>query len=449
MKTLFSKKNIQLGISDKNIQFLLIIALAVFCGLMLSYHKTWVVGFFAVILAFCVINLGPKYYIIFWLIFAGISNKIMISDYGITTYGAINLLFLPPLAFEVVRNYWKYRIKLPNFRPYLFFLCIVFASIWYSQTEYLTGIRKFSNFIIPPLFCILTINTIKNRNLLIWCIRLTLISTSIMGIVGTAMFYLGEWIVYVRIPRATGVLGWPNEWALFLSINLAVSFSLVIVLKEIKEKLFYGSLSVIFILSIIPTFSKSGYISSAVIFILIALLYFLKSRDVLPLFMIFLFLALIIAITIFFYSKIIFHRLGDSGSFEVRLIMWDSIFFKFLEHPILGNGFRSSNRIMEYYSAFPTLRGTHNLFFRFLLEIGLVGLIAFLWAYISMIIFALKVLFQTEKSYVTGLSIGFITAIIGSFIFSMTDNAFLQPMINLYAWFYFSFLICFHNLKTD
>lgn len=194
----------------------------------------------ALFLAACIF-FNPKYFILFWLVFAAVSDKITFPEYGITSYGLLNLLFLPFLAFKVFLNFRQEFLRYPARNFYLLFLSLIFLSIWYSPQPYIMGIRKYCNFIIPFLISILMVGILRYERELKWFLMIMLISVAAIGILSTVMYYLQHWVVFLEeIPRATGLLYWPTDYAFFLNINLAIPLSLAILLKKEARKSFTG-----------------------------------------------------------------------------------------------------------------------------------------------------------------------------------------------------------------
>lgn len=433
----------------KNINILLVLVIAFFVSQLVLETHLFSIGIIVVVFFAVSIFLKPRFYILFWLMIAAISNKVVIPGYGITSYGVMNLLFLPILVLKIFQDYRKDFLQHPVWKPYLLFLLLLFISIWYSPESYGMNIRKYCNFIIPLLFSVLFIGTIKNYLLLKRYLKFMLVSVAIMGIVGSVMYYSGKWVVSTDVPRATGVLGQPNSYALFLNINLAIVLSLAIFIKAKKEKALYYVLSLIIVLSLIPTFSKAGYIDLFLVLLLVTFLTCLKQKTFTPLVIFFLLCTLICGILFIRYPYIISYRLAHNESFDSRTIIWKSTIHKFFDHPVIGNGFRSSMDMVKYLSPYRKLFSTHNLFLKILLEMGIIGIIAFFIAYLSMLKYAIRAFLQSEQQYVNALAVGFISFFISAFVHSFSGDSFLTPMNNLYVWFYFSFLVGFYRLEQS
>lgn len=408
------------------------------------------IGIVLVLLVALCILIKPKYYILFWLCITPISNTIDIPGFEMTSYGLMNLLFLPILLVKIFFNYKKNFLKIPAFKSYFLFIFVVFAGIFYSSEPYFMGIRKWINFVIPVFFGVLMTNVLKEKNVLEKYLKTTLISVAIISTIGTIMYSNHKWILYLEgIPRAAGVIGHPNDYAFFLSMNLTIAISLAIMVTKKKDRILFLIIASAIAISIVPTFSKSAYLATSVSIFLVSILISLKYKTIRHLIIISLITLLSIGILMSIFSDIILLRLSNHGTLETRENIWKSVIHKFYEHPLIGNGFMSSFDMVQYLSPYRDLTSTHNLYLKILLESGIIGMATFLLFYFTALKYAFSVLTVSNKKYTVAIAVGLIAFSISSLLYSMTGIAFLSPIINLFYWFYFFFLIGFCKLENQ
>jgi len=404
-----------------------------------------------IIMAFFVgmaIFLTPKYFILFWLIIAAISNKVVLPGKGITSYGLMNILFLPFLSLKLFIDYKKEIFNFPVLKYYFIFLLAFFISIWYSPEPYFISIRKYLNFIIPLLFSILMTAVLKDYITVKRYLKTLLISVALLGLLGIVMFVLGKWVLYgADISRAPGVFGHPNDYAIFLNINLSIALALSIILNNKKDKILYFIIFLILAISLVPTFTKGAYISFFIIVILTGILSIRVTKSFLPLIGMLLIIAFISAFAFGAYSDTLLFRITHHDSFIWRINLWKGLINKIIEHPIKGYGFMSSFKIAQSLLPVNIPLSTHNLYLRILIETGIIGLVAFLLGYFAIARYMLSVLVKSKNEFTKALAMGGIVAFISLFFNSFTENCFFTPMINFYFWFYFSFTICFYRLE--
>ena len=191
--------------------------------------------------------------------------------------------------------------------------------------------------------------------------------------------------------RAVGTFSDPNVAATFIATGVILAFSLLIHSRDrFITKLIYLFGSLISIIGIIITFSRSGWIFlTAGIFIS---LFFINNKKKLIVIIIFFSLLVILAtfttplgalISDRFLS--IFELLKDP-SIKARMLMGESGIRMFFDSPIWGFGYRSFPLVYDYYinpdMPWETLyiKESHTLFVCLLAELGVIGfVIVFLW----------------------------------------------------------------------
>jgi O-antigen ligase len=236
--------------------------------------------------------------------------------------------------------------------------------------------------------------------------------------------------------RISSVAPEPSCWAFYLLIPLCFFIPYIFSLKKFWWKKFYFLL---FLISFILTFSRSGFIVLFIVFLISPLI----IRKIPP------------KLKIVYVSTIlIFFVLGIFGiyrgylrlpmfsdlSFYERLYSQEIAFRVFYRNPVLGVGFGNFQNFIE--NNFPPLTSsslivTHNFFLRILAETGLVGFcffILFLF-YINIKIKKAKLIIDEigdmeKRRFIEGLELCFFSIVISWLFF---------PGYNFsYIWFIFS-----------
>jgi len=102
-------------------------------------------------------------------------------------------------------------------------------------------------------------------------------------------------------------------------------------------------------------------------------------------------MVLIYFILIFFIDPDLFARAGrltqakDVASLDIRTVIWSTSFRIFLDHPIAGIGFGSFNQFYELYLKVPShiFGHAHNDLLNVAVNAGIIGLIPFVWLWIT------------------------------------------------------------------
>jgi len=429
------------------IGIILAIGTSIFMGSYIVIYQHLAFGILFVFMIALFIFIKPEYFILFWLIFACISNKIVFS--GVTSYGLMILIYFPCLLLKIFINYRKEAMKFPILKYYAIFLLTYFVSIWYSPEAYLIGVRKYLNFVIPLLFSLLMFATIKEPTIIKKYFKIMLLASGIVGILGTVMFLGGKWqlVTDAGVSRAAGAFGHPNDYAMFLNINIGLSLMMFIYSKLKADKILYSLLLCILLISIVFTYTRGAYLSLGLMLIIVVLHGLVVRKKYSQTIAITCCIGTLFFVVFQASSEEVSSRFHDIGSFDLRLIIWKSVIDQFIAHPIIGNGFRSSLVMVSTLTPYRDLTSTHNLYLQILLETGIIGLISFLIGYLSMLFYAIKIYLNAQWHYTKGVSMGFIIIFIAMLFNSFTENSFYTPMINLYIWFSFTFAICFFQAE--
>ncbi len=79
-----------------------------------------------------------------------------------------------------------------------------------------------------------------------------------------------------------------------------------------------------------------------------------------------------------------FANLMDPNN-QGRLIMWQAAWHGFLRHPVFGSGVGSTGYLIKECLNFPTLTSPHSYLFEFLAEVGIVGTVAVLYIFATIL----------------------------------------------------------------
>jgi len=178
-----------------------------------------------------------------------------------------------------------------------------------------------------------------------------------------------------------GFVAGADDFAVVMNAVIPFVYFLYQSEKLNKKKLFYAILTIIFVTAVICAFSRGGWVSLIGMLFLILLFSKYKTRT-----MIVIFLAFLVVLNIVpneFYDE--FNTISsETSTASGRFELWWAAFQMFLDHPILGVGM----------SNFPSMYGrfyipdnphsyhwltVHSVYFQLISEMGLVGLLSFLF----------------------------------------------------------------------
>jgi putative inorganic carbon (HCO3(-)) transporter len=268
----------------------------------------------------------------------------------------------------------------------LIFFGATISTIFSTDLETSAGIWK-GWFLAPLLFFVAVINQIKTKNQ-IKNIFISLFSSgAIVGLL--ALFYwLNNNLTYDGRLRAFYLS--PNHLAMYLSPILILSLYLYFVFKNnIFKIILFVSYCLLFIV-IYLTYSYGAWLGllGALVFLLGAGLLkgFLKEKKSFLYLVGFVFLLIILGFLLQIPSQK-FQGILDLSypSLKSRLVIWQSAWEIIKDHPLIGIGPGMFQKYyLDYQSRFApypewAVPQPHNLFLAFWLQVGLLGLVGFIW----------------------------------------------------------------------
>lgn len=111
---------------------------------------------------------------------------------------------------------------------------------------------------------------------------------------------------------------------------------------------------------------------------------------------------------------------SDAGVLNGRDYLWEMAIDLFKESPLIGSGYGGYAAYAESVDAFTT--SAHNYYLQILAELGIIGLILYLIAFISSVIFTAKLIVKASKINVTEEDIAALSISLGIQIFVLIYN---------------------------
>jgi O-antigen ligase len=367
---------------------------------------------------------------------------------------ALGLMFLALLGNTCLRR----RTLFPEFElkgPLLLLLGVMALSLTYSpnQPEATIG---FMRTLVLGLFLYGAQVLIESRgavHIVVVSMALALIGGSILAVVqiATEQFFLpASFVIAVgaNAPRATGTFHNPNTFGTFLMAGV-VFLSAILLNYQMpfwKRILFLVSLA-FGLAGLIATFSRSNWLA-AIVGLMVPLYLARKLR--------YLFITLAVAALLILaikefvpFAEHIFLRFlsiftfveefGQAGreSGSARIYFLIAGLEMFLDHPLLGVGWRGFPVLFEQYKPidFPNwvpTRESHTLFANMLAELGLLGFLASVWIVWRTLSRGFAGLRTMEDPYLRAVLIG----LLSMFIAFQVSLSFTADFSNNFLWFF-------------
>lgn len=337
----------------------------------------------------------------------------------------------------------------PLYRPILVMSAIIVIATLIGQFQgTVTPLRGFF-FAMKRLeyfwIFFMTLNIMESDKEAKIAVYVLLLVSVVIAFIGMIQFFLFP-VHELTSGGATGAAGFgrANTMGDFLLIMIGLALGLAIFFSDMKASIFFTSLLVFFVLSLLMSKSRGAYVSTFPVFGVIFLIS--KSRKVLffagtGVFFVLLYvfiLALGSSDAGFLMNKHQeeitqqFSQIGDvatkgvsaDSSMQARVDIWEIAMDEVLEYPFFGQGCGSKR-----------LGYADNQYVREALETGLIGLVAFLYMNASIFLFMLKYHFATRQLFTKALTLGFMGGHAGILVHAITMSNFYTIFNMEVFWF--------------
>ncbi|MCF7795506.1 O-antigen ligase family protein [Patescibacteria group bacterium] len=303
-------------------------------------------------------------------------------------------------------------------------------------------------FLEPIIFFIISLSTFEYKDFekIINSLGITAFLISIYSIfqkiTGIGISNIDSSWVISETRRVTSLFPYPNALALFLVPISILFFGMFI--KKIKEKKYFNSFIYffIFIISFLSVFfakSDAGIISIIISLLLFPVFYFKKGFNLL-------FLYIPILTSLFIIQNPIKEKINfQDYSGSIRIEMWEETKEMLNDNFIFGSGINGYQKIMEKYHEndyFEIYLYPHNLFLNFWVEIGLFGLIIFMFIFFKFFKNCYK--YKKNKDYSIFLSLSLVSII----IHGLVDVPYFKNDLSMLFWIIIM-LSCLLDLKKN
>jgi len=290
------------------------------------------------------------------------------------------------------------------------------------------------------LLYILVANHIHSRKQIKFFLTAFFITCAIVSVYGLLQIPTGE---RVSAPFE-GQVGEPNTFGGYLLFIFCIAMGLS--LRKVPKNLRLALVGLIILISLpfIFTLSRASYI--AIVFSLITFIILSKKKLLLTSAAVLIVVLLFVLKPEAFFSRVKYTfqekesrlaRIGDiylDSSSSARIFSWEDSFESWKKNPILGRGIAGFGLIDGQYV-------------RSLPELGIIGLLAFMWLLLSILRHSYKVYKQMDDELYKGLSLGFMAGFIGLAIHAITANTFIILRIMEPFWFIAGMVIMLPTLK--
>jgi putative inorganic carbon (hco3(-)) transporter len=337
------------------------------------------------------------------------------------------------------------------------FVAAISASLSPAREAAIGGIFKLSLYLFFFAFCARILRSPAYRNWVISTYLLVSLAVSAYGL--NQVIYgakaLATWVdvdsPLAKTTRAYSYLNNPNLLAGYLLPAIAFSAVAIFVWRSYIAKGLAGFILIANIICLYGTQSRGAWIGGAAIFVLLLTGLFYWIRPYLPIFLqrwgllislggsALSVVLLVLAMPAFRERILSIFNTGDSSN-NFRTNVWKAIRRMIADRPLIGfgPGDRVFKKMYPVYQVSPrySALSAYSIFFETVVEMGFLGLAAFLWT--IAIVFdrawqAWRRFFPERDVQVLWL-LGAISAVIGLLIQGASDTVWFRPELNILWW---------------
>ena len=285
------------------------------------------------------------------------------------------------------------------------------------------------------------LNTLEQLKRLIWSIMASAVIVTCYGFyqyvhgVDISAF---QWVDGEQFPelkvRIFSTLQNPNLLAGFLVVVMSLAVGIGLHTENIPGKVLLFVLVAVLGICLVLTYSRGAWLSVVAVTALCGRLY---NRKVLWVFLVIPVLALVCHDGVMERLLSIFNPTDTSST--LRIALWESTVAMILDKPLLGIGWGSYWLVYPDYDFFlnnpaATIVHAHNMYLHIAAEIGIPGLMVFLAIIYGHTRKAIQVLAQTQNTWVAGVMLGTVAAVLGLAVNGFTDYIMFNVQMSMLFW---------------
>jgi O-antigen ligase len=329
------------------------------------------------------------------------------------------------------------RLKLPfSLTAFIAFLALstIFSTYYYNS---ILDLVMYMLFIVVFWLIIQFVENEKRLRIAIFTLSAVALVAAINGIIN--FFQLQDISLGVA-----SFFGWRNIFAGFILLTLPITLTQFLTEKGWKEKSFFGLTTILLTTNLYLTFSQASWISIIVVFFL--LVWFLRkipAKQLLARLSIVIVIAVILTFGLLQSHPPSGESIQQASSIQSnavnnRLDYWKTSWEMFTHHPWIGVGIGNFETIYTHFqqNVWSFSVSPHNSILLFLTELGIFGLLIFLFFLYSIVRKVKGIIKQTgiENKSIYYYAVGLIGGIIASFGHSLVDIDWEIPAL-LLLWF--------------
>ncbi len=321
----------------------------------------------------------------------------------------------------------------------------LFVIVFYSLTSLTPGgsTRELGLYLSALALMIILFNHIQKKDQLYVFLVLSLLAAFIVSLYGIYQYIIGvpvqaAWVDVEHHPllqtRVYSVFGNPNVLAEYLILIIPFGLALFLTARNTWKKLLFLCITAAMGITMLMTFSRGGWMGLAVAITIFALL---RDRRV------FVLLFLLVLAAVVYMPDVVLQRAAtmfsvtDSSNLY-RITVWQESLNIARDYWSTGVGFghKAFQEIYPYYmiTRVKAPFHVHNTFLQYLVETGVLGLMALLWLLASIFKQGLKGLQRLQDGFLRHVLMASLAATAGILAHGLGEHVLYLPKIIFLFW---------------
>lgn len=379
------------------------------------------------------------------------------------SYSCILIFFILFLYFikTVLNEKENFNLKIIDPILLLFIITVFLSSIFsIFPKESMKYLLFYSVCFILLLIIVSALKTTEQVSLLIEFILVGVAITGLYGIyqriVGVPVnaSYTDMTLNEGMAGRIFSTMGNPNNYAELLVLTIPFYFAAIFNSKTTFKKCVFSLLSIPAILSLVFTYSRSGW-GSLVIALFVIVLF--KNWKLIPWILALgvLLFPLIPIISPSVYRRILTTFNPNDTSINYRVLINSAVSPMFNDFWLTGVGLGSVTfmYVCQRYDlsilSNVTPPHTHNLFNQIWIEVGLIGLLTFIWFILRLFIKSIREILSKTNPYIDNILIASIASIVGIFVLGNVEYVWFYNRVLLMFWINIAIILVCLSIVSD
>jgi O-antigen ligase len=359
-------------------------------------------------------------------------------------YNVAIALFLVFLIFinTVIQRHWMFNFKALDYTLILFMTAV--AVSFATSMNISSSIKYLLFYIACFLFVLVIVSTVKNENSLQTIIEMMLFGITVIGLFGLWQSISGAVVFDPSLTdvemnqgmpgRIYATMSNPNNFGEILIMALPFYVSVILNSKTFFKKMVFIAMALPPALALFLTGSRSSWIGFAVSVVVIT---FLLNKRLLP----FILLGGVMMIPFlpqYVYKRILtIFRASQDTSAQTRIKILQTVEPMLKEYMVSGVGLGSDifRQLIQNYKLYTKAvpPHTHILYLQIWIEIGLVGIITFVWYIYRTIKNSVIGIYNSSQCLKTILAAG-TAALCGILVTSLVEYSWYYPRVMVMFW---------------